>query len=116
MAGQQGVPVEDINEGWSTNRSTSPLSFTEQNPPPQAAIVPIIVRAAATFKATDLTELSFDIDDLIAVTNEDASGWWYGFVIPEGFDLYGEGAEMPKEEGEVRGGWFPKTFVDRVAS
>ena len=76
--------------------------------------LPTIVRAAANFKATDPTELSFEFNDLIAVTNEDASGWWYGFVIPEGFDLYGEGAEMPKEEGDVRGGWFPKTFVDRL--
>ena len=119
--------IEDIDEGWNTNRSgeskdvkgevdrpTSPLSDGGDTVSSALPPVPTIVRAAATFQPADATELEFATDDIIAVTNEDASGWWYGFVIPQGFDLYGEGAEMPKEGGEIKGGWFPMTFVDRI--
>ena len=69
---------------------TQTQTQTQIAPNAQAPIapskMPTVVRAVAKFESTDETEMGFDVDALIAVTNEDDSGWWYGFTIPEGFD------------------------------
>tara|TARA_B110000305_G_scaffold219285_1_gene260126 strand:- start:83 stop:640 length:558 start_codon:yes stop_codon:yes gene_type:complete len=60
---------------------------------------PTICRAVAKFDATEETELGFEQNSLIAVTDEDASGWWYGVLMAE------------TETGESAAGWFPSTYV-----
>ena len=46
-------------------------------------------------------------DDLIKVTADAGNGWWYGHVV-ETFDEV--------QDSSREGGYFPSTFVQRLAS
>jgi hypothetical protein len=76
----------------------------------------IIVRSMAAFESTDQTELGFEVDTYIAVTSQDESGWWFGYIIPDDYqaedmiDIY-DVNKLDLEEIVTRSGWFPKTFV-----
>ena len=100
---QQQQRSEDINEGWDQNQ-------------PQASPPPLIVKAVAAFASTDEAELGFESGALIAVINEDASGWWYGFIIPDNLDLSTSAEEIDARDVQTKGGWFPKTFVTSLTA
>lgn len=107
----EGLVVEDIDAGWGVEEGGS-----AEGPP----AVTTIARSTAAFESTDQTELGFPEDTFIAVTNEDQSGWWFGFILPDAFQGEG-GVEMFQELGEAektdmmtRSGWFPETFVCSV--
>jgi hypothetical protein len=93
-------------EEWPTNEdSMSPTAANNNG-------VPTIVRAIDRFESTDATELGFDVDTLIAVANEYASGWWYGVEIASAEWGEGGGGDGGKEEVPFAwSGWFPNTYV-----
>ena len=93
--------VGDINDGWDDGNSLGSGSAGADVPP-----APLIVKAISAFESTDETELGFLPNELIAVTNEDQSGWWYGFTLESG--------EVDLENIKTRSGWFPKTFVEEA--
>ena len=90
-----GHATNDINDGWDDGKEDAPSP-------------PLIVKAVATFESTDDTELAFGINTLIAVTNEDASGWVYGFIVD---NLNLESREVDLDNIQTRSGWFPKSFA-----
>uniref|UniRef100_A0A7S1CH53 SH3 domain-containing protein n=1 Tax=Bicosoecida sp. CB-2014 TaxID=1486930 RepID=A0A7S1CH53_9STRA len=55
-----------------------------------------LVRAHTAYDGEDENELTFAVDDIIDVVQEDDSGWWLGKLRD------GDGAE----------GWFPSSYVD----
>ena len=104
---EYGAAAGDINDGWEDGNSLGSGGTGADGPP-----APLIVKAISAFESTDETELGFNPNELIAVTNEDPSGWWYGFAINENLNL--ERGELDLENIKTRSGWFPKTFVEEA--